>query len=231
MKVSGIYKIINTVNGKYYVGSSINIDGSRGRWYNHKYQLRRNKHYNPHLQHAWNKYGENAFRFLVVEVVEGTNLQTVEQKYLDVAKTEQSSTYNMDFDAFKSTMNDATRLKISLALKGKAKSPEARRNMSLVRIGKKLSPEHIQNIVKAKTGTKWGHHSKETKRKMSVAQSGSKNAGYDFTVHKWINVQTGQEFHGTQYDFSNAFNLDKGGVNLVLKGRRNSLYGWKVLCE
>ena len=40
-----------------------------------------------------------------------------------------------------------------------------------------------------------------------------------------------QSFEGTQYDFATMFNLDRGGVNLVLKGRRNSLYGWKIICE
>ena len=34
-KVSGIYKIINKVNGKYYVGSSNDILGAGGRWKEH----------------------------------------------------------------------------------------------------------------------------------------------------------------------------------------------------
>jgi hypothetical protein len=47
MKISGIYKIINKINNKYYVGSS--------------------KHINPHLQNAWNKYGQNNFDFVITE--------------------------------------------------------------------------------------------------------------------------------------------------------------------
>ena len=45
-KISGIYKIINKVNGKYYVGSAKNI---RGRWNGHKHLLNRNIHIQPVL--------------------------------------------------------------------------------------------------------------------------------------------------------------------------------------
>ena len=54
----GIYKIENKVNGKIYVGQSIDIDT---RWYNHRNELNGNRHYNEHLQNAWNKYGEDNF--------------------------------------------------------------------------------------------------------------------------------------------------------------------------
>lgn len=60
----GIYKIENKVNGKVYVGQSINIEQ---RWAGHRSMLRHNHHENQHLQNAWNKYGENNFQFLVVE--------------------------------------------------------------------------------------------------------------------------------------------------------------------
>lgn len=62
---TGIYAICNKVNGKLYIGSARNaID----RWQKeHLPILKKNKHYNRHLQHAWNKYGESAFEFLVLE--------------------------------------------------------------------------------------------------------------------------------------------------------------------
>ena len=64
---SGIYKITNTVNGKFYVGSSKNI---KWRWYCHRHYLENNKHDNPKLQHSWNKHGKSNFTF---EVIEETN--------------------------------------------------------------------------------------------------------------------------------------------------------------
>jgi hypothetical protein len=61
-KTSGVYKIINKVDGKYYIGSSGDIRGfNRGRWYGHINKLKKNKHINSHLQNAWNKYKQKKY--------------------------------------------------------------------------------------------------------------------------------------------------------------------------
>ena len=65
--VSGIYQIKNLVNGKMYLGQSVDI---RTRWWQHKSQLRLNKHINTYLQNSWNKYGEDNFEFSVIEFCE-----------------------------------------------------------------------------------------------------------------------------------------------------------------
>lgn len=78
---SGIYMITNTVNQKFYVGSALNI---RERAYGHIHHLRTQKHHNPKLQAAWDKYKEDAFVFSVLEIVpDRTNLIACEQKWLD----------------------------------------------------------------------------------------------------------------------------------------------------
>lgn len=59
----GIYKIENKVNGKVYIGKSIDIER---RWGEHITSLRNNSHYNWKLQNDWNKYGEDCFEFSVV---------------------------------------------------------------------------------------------------------------------------------------------------------------------
>lgn len=63
---SGIYKIINLVNNKFYVGSAVNLRRRKAR---HFSELRNNRHNNRHLQAAWLKYGEKSFVFVVVEEV------------------------------------------------------------------------------------------------------------------------------------------------------------------
>lgn len=60
----GIYKIINTYNNKFYVGSAINFTARKRR---HWWGLRNNRHANKHLQAAWNKYGESSFVFVIVQ--------------------------------------------------------------------------------------------------------------------------------------------------------------------
>lgn len=80
MKGQFIYKIINQVNDKFYVGSTIN---TRERFRTHRKRLRKNHHHAKHLQAAWNMYGEDKFVFKVVEVVpEGQSLQEAEDRWL-----------------------------------------------------------------------------------------------------------------------------------------------------
>lgn len=60
----GVYAIICLENRKIYIGQSTNM---KKRWSNHRYKLKRNEHYATRLQSAWNKYGEDSFRFFVIE--------------------------------------------------------------------------------------------------------------------------------------------------------------------
>lgn len=64
----GIYTITNVVNGNLYIGQT----GERfqRRYWHHRWKLRNNQHDNWHLQSAFNKYGEDAFIFEVLEVVD-----------------------------------------------------------------------------------------------------------------------------------------------------------------
>lgn len=54
----GIYQIKNKINGKVYIGQSINIEKRLKR---HLNDLRKLKHRNQHLQNAFNKYGEKSW--------------------------------------------------------------------------------------------------------------------------------------------------------------------------
>lgn len=75
-----IYKIINLVNDKFYVGSTIN---KKVRFREHRKQLRGNRHHCKHLQASWNKYGEDKFAFNVAEVIPlGKSLADAEDVWL-----------------------------------------------------------------------------------------------------------------------------------------------------
>jgi GIY-YIG catalytic domain len=56
--MTGIYQIVNTTNGKRYIGSAVDMALRRnGHWKS----LRRGTHHAVPLQRAWHKYGEAAF--------------------------------------------------------------------------------------------------------------------------------------------------------------------------
>ena len=59
----GVYKITNKINGKIYVGESLNIEK---RWERHKKDLSSKTHCNYKLQNDYNKYGHEAFEFEVI---------------------------------------------------------------------------------------------------------------------------------------------------------------------
>lgn len=79
----GIYKITNIVNGKFYIGSSKNINNRKNR---HASSLRCGKHHSTHLQRAFDKYGHEKFKFEVVERCKEGELIEREQYYLDLLK-------------------------------------------------------------------------------------------------------------------------------------------------
>ena len=57
-----IYKIINVENGHFYVGSTIEIEKRKKR---HFKDLKDGRHHSMYLQRAYDKYGENSFRFII----------------------------------------------------------------------------------------------------------------------------------------------------------------------
>ena len=70
--VSGIYKIVNKIDGKYYVGNSKNI---YKRWIKHKSLLRHNKHINDYLQNAFNTYEQSNEQFIIEKTCLSNNLK------------------------------------------------------------------------------------------------------------------------------------------------------------
>lgn len=87
--VAGIYLIVNTENNMKYVGQAVNI---RIRWKQHVQELRLNKHCNKDLQADFNKYGEDAFDFKVLEIVEDSPVLDIE---LDRKENKWGKKYNV----------------------------------------------------------------------------------------------------------------------------------------
>jgi GIY-YIG catalytic domain len=90
---SGIYQIRCLPTGKIYVGSTVDFFE---RWSRHRRILRRGKHRNSALQNAWNKYGEDSFEFIVVELVDKGLLLAAEQAWMDKTRcTDRAIGFNL----------------------------------------------------------------------------------------------------------------------------------------
>jgi group I intron endonuclease len=178
MKQSGIYRIVNKINGKGYVGSTLVFNKRKN---THFYWLRHDAHGNQHLQHAWNKYTEQAFEFIILEIVENPTKKLLEGReqywinFYDAANPEKG--YNEEPDAIHHTHSQKTRDKIGLGNKGKFVSKETGEKISKALkgkfIGRKLTPEWKEKVIKAIVGRK---HTEESKRKIGLANSGKRGS-------------------------------------------------------
>jgi group I intron endonuclease len=129
---SGIYTIYNKINGKQYVGSSINI---RKRWNEHRSKLRRHKHHSRILQYAWDKYGEGAFIFMREASCPHRYLLKLEQHYINCLKPE----YNATSTAGRTTFTDEQKASISLKLKGHVVTEKSKLASTLANTGNKYN--------------------------------------------------------------------------------------------
>lgn len=178
MTTAGIYIIANTKSGKAYVGSTVNFEQ---RWYSHKSLLRRDTHDNPHLQAAWNLYGEAAFEFGILEYLDDSEkLHLAEQLWMDVYREEGKELYNFGLAARHPMLGrkhtEEARRKISEAGKGKHPSEETRRRLRGAQKGRAVSKETCRRMSEGRRGMKF---SEEHRRNLSKALKGNRRAlGY-----------------------------------------------------
>lgn len=59
-----VYEIVCTPNSRKYYGRSQEVEK---RWRSHRNMLRKNEHSNIEMQNDWNEFGEDAFRFNIIE--------------------------------------------------------------------------------------------------------------------------------------------------------------------
>ena len=158
---AGIYRIINSSNGKCYVGSSIDINRRR---LEHFSALSHNRHVNNHLQNAYNKYGKDSFIFEVIENLEITDnikedLLEREQFWIDNLRPE----YNILLVAGSNLgyhHTEETKQKISNSTKGVKKSESHAKHIREGQKGRVLSEEHKAKLSQAAKHRKsQSHHS------------------------------------------------------------------------
>jgi len=160
--MQGVYWILNSINGKMYIGSAVNIER---RWKEHVSKLNRKVHINKHLQNAWLKHGAATFTFEVVEIVEDELwLKAREQAWIQATKCQKPEMgYNTLCNAWVPSKHrigmhhsEAAKEKLRkawIARKARgevhhftAADREKSRLATIARKGKKISEQGVQNI-------------------------------------------------------------------------------------
>ena len=173
--MSVIYRITCVENGKFYIGSTAN---KTQRWARHRKELRAKQHKNRNMQASWDKYGEAAFVFEVVEEVPDVlQLMAAEQRWLDGCVGQPDCfNHNRFADApwrgksgpgtpmWGRKNSQETRAKLSAALAG-----ENHPNW-----GKELRPETRAKISAAQANNPWrgASHTPESIAKIAAASRG-----------------------------------------------------------
>lgn len=137
-----IYEIRRKDEPKHkYIGQT--IGSVRHRWNCHKSWLNSNSHSNSALQNAWNKYGEDAFDFVIRNVVTTVDeLNELEEKYIN-----EEGYYNIKPGGQNSPHSEETKRKIGNWHRGKTYSKETK-----LKIGKGSRKHEYPDRVVAPDG-------------------------------------------------------------------------------
>jgi group I intron endonuclease len=215
-----VYKIVNVTNQKFYVGSTID---ARVRFQTHRRQLRSGKHHCKHLQAAWNKYGEDCFKFeIVAEVIgEMEALRLAEDGWLrkffgtDVCYNSTPSATESwrgasgeDHPAFGTKRSEETKAQMREAIKAwcAANPDKVAKGETHYRYGKVLDAETRKKIGDTQRGVKKGPRviSDEGRAKIAAAAAaghyghckGRKRPQSEFVnlVRGCVELTSGKEF-------------------------------------
>jgi group I intron endonuclease len=208
----GIYKITNTITGKIYIGSSINIER---RFQRHKNDLLKNKHNNAHLQREYNNYTLDCFTFEVIEITCKSDLKVIEQNYLN--KIFETDNYNKKYYNVSKNSSGGDNL---------TQNPNREKIIEKIKIGtierfkneteieKKIRIESKQGQNNPNYGNKW---SVEKRKRMSNHRKG---------LESKLKGKTHVEIHGP-YKSIELKNKHSEHMKGLLIGDRNGFYGKK----
>lgn len=164
----GIYKITNKLNGKVYIGQSIDIDK---RWRQHMTAKD-----DVLIHKSIQKYGAENFSFEILLECPAEMLDVWERDMISLYDCMSPYGYNLTEGGGRCKYSEETRLKMSKALKGIHLSEEHKRKISEAKKGKPswnkgipCSEEHKRKLSESMKGK---HLSEETKIKISNTQKG-----------------------------------------------------------
>ena len=212
-----MYAIANTLaENTVYVGSTRQKPFTQ-RWEHHRWALRAGCHGNRYLQRAWNKYGADAFEFVVLEIVEDSqSVHNREHHWLDNYR-ESGSVYNLVLVPEKGPwygkhLSKAHRQKIGKGLRGKHHSQKRRDAQGKSRRGKSL-------------------HNANSRAKITLANMGNHNHALPYPA--FFNMLTGETIPaGTNLArMCREKGLSRAGLSLVKNGSRKCHMQWTLLAK
>lgn len=213
---SGVYTIKNIVNGKIYIGSSSDI---KSRIRNHLNLLRKGKHHNVILQRSFNKHKEINFKFEIICFCEKNLKLYLEQQYINTMKP----FYNIS----KSVHAPMEGRKHSQKTKDKFKKRKVLSGEDHPNYGKSWTKEQRKLLMPSRKNQKKSDKEKDQIRKRALDNNYFKYIEpYTKSKRKKIIDQDDVEYKSLT-EAAKILGVAKQSICNVLKGRRNSVKGYK----
>ena len=202
---SGVYKLINAINGRIYIGSSRNIEE---RIKKHIRLLKKNKHDNQYMQNDYNKTG-GKFYSEIVELIDDEILRLeAETKLILHFYDNQINCYNINKTAF---------------ITGRVRTQEGLARMKTVAsiTAKKLwkSEEFVQKMKLLRSSKEW-------KAKNAKASQIANSKYYNtFLIHE---NGTEEFIENNLSDFCRKYNLFHSSICGLIHGKYKFVAGWRL---
>ena len=238
---TGVYKIENLTNGKIYIGSTATL-GFLKRWRIHRNHLRANTHINQHLQNSWNKYGEQQFKFHIVEECIPSKCLIREQHYIDTLHPDYNI-HTIAGSALGYRHTPITKILIGNASRGSNNAAYSGEhtfyhpthgyfNGSIVQFGKtfnlrKSLPYKLSEGILSKSHG-WIYVGKSTDKLPENINEFYRSRRYNDKPPYEFHYIDGTTFCGTMAEFVNKYNLDRSTIVKLIKGKRKYAFGWII---
>jgi group I intron endonuclease len=222
---SGIYKITNLINGKIYLGRSVNLKSRKSK---HKTSKT-----NTMISRAIQKYGHDNFKFEVIEYCECDILVEREQYYMDLFNPYDENGYNLLKDSSYGGWTGMVHTS-----EARSKMSESKKDSIPWNKGKKGVQECSDETRKLMSENRKGEgnsfygkkHSEETKEKISKKR---KELDMTFCMKKVIQIDkiTGEyiKIWNSIAEVYIHFNSKPGNsiISKVCRGKQKTAYGYK----
>lgn len=221
-KICGIYKITNKVNGKCYIGQSVNI---YKRWEYYKYRC---KDSTPILS-AIRKYGVDSFVFEIIEKCEIANINEREIYWIATLSSCAPYGYNLSTGGRNTTWvykpSVETLKKRSIALTGKKRTAETKLKMSEAQKGKNLSDAHKEALRKSNIGRPSSNKGKPMTDAVKAKMIASK-LGKPATWRMRPVIRSDGEMFQSVTIAAKAINAHKATIHKNLQGKLKTVHGF-----
>lgn len=193
-----IYSVKNKINGKTYIGQTLQNDVNK-RW---KYHKSFDKRYiGQILYNAYKKYGYDNFEYKIICICFDEDTNKYEKEYIKKYNSLYPNGYNLHEGGNNKKHNEYTIKILSDKLRGK----------NHPNFGKKLSEQHVQNIknfYKKNTTTHKNIHTDETKLKIKEKINNYVKRNSIFCINKY---DLNKNIIGTFYSYGQA--SSEGDIN------------------